>query len=55
MTDIELMTAAEIELDEAAFNLEAIATTCAAHAALIDEALKAIRMADALMARVRLV
>ena len=54
MNDKHLIDAAVNELDEAVLALEAIAPTCTTHAALIGEALTALRRADALLARVTL-
>jgi len=53
-TDKQLLTAAEIELDNATEALEAIYTTHPAHAALIGQALAALRRADGLLAQVSL-
>lgn len=53
-TDANLIDAASLHLDEAVFSLEGIAPINAAHAALIAEALAAVRAADELLARVTL-
>ena len=54
MNDKHLLDAAALQLDEAALVLEGIAPTCPAHAALVGEALAAIRAADLLLASVTL-
>jgi hypothetical protein len=53
-TDKNLIDAAALQLDEALLALEGIAPTCSAHAALIAEALAAVRAADDLLGRVTL-
>ena len=54
MTDTELLTAAELQLNEAELALEAIEPTTDTHRALIGQALAAVRAADMLVARVSL-
>jgi len=54
MNDKHLLDAAALQLDEAELALTAICTEHPAHTALIEQALAAIRAADALMARVAL-
>ncbi len=54
VTDARALDAPSLQLDEALFHLDAIAPTCATHAALLVETVAAIRAADALLAGVTL-